>query len=77
MKLQNPEKKFYPANKSAVCADMKKISLEKIADVLENLNGEVEVDERIGLKARRGVDVGGLRKIINKFKARQNRIPYI
>ena len=35
---------------------MKKISLEKIADVLENLNGEVEVNKKVGLKARRGVE---------------------
>lgn len=56
MKLQNPKKNFYPANKRAVCKDMKKISLEKIADVLENLNNEVEVERKVGLKARRGVE---------------------
>lgn len=56
MKKQNPEKNFYPANKQAVCKDMKKISLKKIADVLENLDNEVEVGEKVGLKARRGVE---------------------
>ncbi|MEA1936822.1 MAG: quinolinate synthase NadA [Patescibacteria group bacterium] len=56
IKKQNPEKNFYPANKQAICEDMKKISLEKIADVLENLNGEVEVNGKVGLKAKRGVE---------------------
>jgi len=56
MKQQNPKKNFYPANKSAICEDMKKISLEKIADVLESLGNEVKVEKEVGLKARKGVE---------------------
>jgi len=56
MRKQNPRKNFYPANNSAICADMKKIDLKKIADVLENLDNEVEVEREIGLKAKRGVE---------------------
>lgn len=39
-----PGKTFYFPETLPVCVDMKKITLEKIADVLENENGQVYVD---------------------------------
>lgn len=43
----NPEKSFYPVMEHQVCEDMKKISLEKIADVLENKKNEVFVSDEL------------------------------
>ena len=43
MKKENPDKKFYPLDCNPVCEDMKKITLEKIAAVLRDLSGKVEL----------------------------------
>jgi len=42
-----PQKDFYPASEKMYCKDMKKISLENLADCLENLKGEIRVSEDI------------------------------
>lgn len=54
LEKENPEKKFYPVTNCQVCPDMKKVSLEKIADVLENLSKQEEIllDERIMEQAK-------------------------
>ncbi len=44
---RNPTKSFYPVMEHQVCEDMKKISLEKIADVLENKKNEVFVSDEL------------------------------
>jgi quinolinate synthase len=51
---ENPTKKFIPV--SAVCPDMKRINLAKIAWSLENLATEVKVPEPVRLRAKRAVD---------------------
>ena len=53
-KLQRtyPDKKFYPVTDLAICPNMKKNTLEKVADVLENMTNEVKVPENIAEKAR-------------------------
>ncbi len=56
LKKENPEKIFYPANSSAVCADMKLITLEKIAASLSEMKYEVKVPEAIRKDAKRAVD---------------------
>ncbi|WP_026834929.1 quinolinate synthase NadA [Eubacterium xylanophilum] len=43
MKQKNPNKKFYSAAAVQICPNMKKISLEKIADCLANETNQVEV----------------------------------
>ncbi len=55
-----PDKKFYPASDKMLCKDMKKITLEKLADSLENLSGQVTVPEDIRIKA-----LGSVEKMIN------------
>lgn len=51
----NPEKTFYPASTAMECADMKKITLQDVADSLENLAGEVKVPEEIRVPALQSV----------------------
>jgi len=56
----HPEKKFFPASEKMYCTDMKKITLEKIWDSLENLTGQIKVPEEIRKKA-----LGAVQKMIN------------
>lgn len=43
----NPEKRFYPVMEHQICEDMKKISLEKIVDVMKNKKNEVFVSDEL------------------------------
>lgn len=51
LKQKNPDKHFYTANDSQCCPDMKKITLDKVLDVLENMTNEVKLDEELIKKA--------------------------
>ena len=46
-----PGKKLYKLHENQVCVNMKKVTLEKIVDVLENETNEVFVDEEVAKKA--------------------------
>lgn len=46
-----PEKKLYRVNDEQICVNMKKVTLEKIIDVLENETNEVFLDEEVAKKA--------------------------
>lgn len=52
-KLQRtyPDKKFYPVTDLAICPNMKKNTLEKVVEVLENMSNEVKVSKDIAEKA--------------------------
>ncbi len=52
-KLQRtyPDKKFYPVTDLAICPNMKKNTLEKVVNVLENMTNEVKVPNKIAEKA--------------------------
>ena len=52
LKKENPEKEFYPI-KSAICPNMKKITLEKVLNSLRTLEPKVEFSEEIMQKARK------------------------
>ena len=56
MKKENPDKRFYPLENNPVCEDMKKITLKKIAEVLRDLSGRVELDPVTIEKARRPIE---------------------
>ncbi|MDD5454717.1 MAG: quinolinate synthase NadA [Candidatus Ratteibacteria bacterium] len=56
LQKENPDKKFYPASKRAICEDMKKNNLEKVLWSLENLKHEVKVEEKIRRKAKKAID---------------------
>lgn len=47
LEKQNPDKKFYFTETEPVCHDMKKITLEKIRDVLANGENEVHVTQEL------------------------------
>lgn len=50
---KNPDKHFYPATDTQCCPDMKLITLEKIADALEQMTNVVELDEETRLRANK------------------------
>lgn len=54
LEKENPTKKFYPIIDCQVCSDMKKVTLEKIADILDNLEKQEEIllDKRIMEQAK-------------------------
>lgn len=47
LEKQNPEKKFYFTSTEPVCHDMKKVTLEKIRDVLRTGENEIHVTEEL------------------------------
>ena len=61
LKKENPDKTFYSL-KSAVCPNMKKITLEKVLKSMESLEPKIELSETIMQKARlplqRMMDIG-------------------
>ena len=56
LQKQNPDKRFYPATEKAICANMKKISLEKVAWALEDMDCRVTVPEPVCTQAKRSLD---------------------
>ena len=55
LRIENPDKRFYPATPNASCPNMKKITPEKIARTLDTLAPRVEVPEPIRSQARRAI----------------------
>ncbi len=53
---ENPGKQFYAASKKAICPNMKKITLDKIAESLETMAPAITVPEEIRLRAKAAVD---------------------
>ncbi|MEN8126232.1 MAG: quinolinate synthase NadA [Planctomycetota bacterium] len=56
LQKQNPDKRFYPATEKAICLNMKKISLEKVAWALEDMQYQVTVPEPACTDAKRSLD---------------------
>ena len=56
LRKENSGKEFYPLAPSPRCMDMKKISLESILKVLENMNNAVELPQAIIERARQPID---------------------
>ncbi len=50
MKKENPGKKFYPVP-TAICPNMKKITLEKVLKSLETLEPKIHLSDEIMHKA--------------------------
>ena len=55
LKNENPEKMFYPI-KSAICPNMKKITLEKVLNSLETLEPKIDLPEDIIKRARQPLE---------------------
>lgn len=47
LKQKNPDKKFYPMVENQICADMKKITLEKVVKCMQEGTGVVEVPNEL------------------------------
>ena len=52
LKSLYPSNTFIPAQAQAFCADMKKISLQDVADALESLQPEIRVPDALRRRAR-------------------------
>jgi quinolinate synthase len=61
LKNENPEKNFYPIS-SAICPNMKKITIEKVLKGLEYLEPKIKISEELMKKAKkplqRMIDIG-------------------
>jgi quinolinate synthase len=56
LQKENPTKKFYPATDKAICPNMKRITLEKVLWILQDLKEEVRVPDDIRLRAKKAID---------------------
>lgn len=56
LRKENPDKAFYPVEPCAVCADMKKVTLDKLALCLREMKTRVTVSEEIAVGARRAIE---------------------
>ena len=56
LELENPGKRFVPANRKAVCRYMKMITLPKLRDALNDLEPRVQVDPGLAERARLPID---------------------
>ena len=56
LRAENPEKTFYPLDSGLICADMKKVTLEKVRNCLRDLSPVVTVAPETALPAKRAID---------------------
>jgi len=56
LRKENPDKSFYLISNSQICTDMKKTTLETLAQTMELRRNRVTVPEEIRLKAKQAVD---------------------
>jgi quinolinate synthase len=56
LEKENPDKKFIPASKHAVCPNMKLITLEKVLWSLQDMTPEIKVSQEISSRAKNAVD---------------------
>ena len=56
LKQENPDKTFYPISFLSTCPNMKRITLEKVAWALEDMQYEVTVPADVADKARRAIE---------------------
>ena len=56
LKKQNPEAQFIAASDRAICPNMKKITLEKVAWSLEDMQYKITVPQEVRIKAKKALD---------------------
>jgi len=55
LRKENPDKKFYPARKKAICKNMKRINLKKVYRALLQEKPEIIVEEEIAQRAQEAI----------------------
>ena len=56
LRKENPGKRFYPVSERIVCPNMKKTTLENLAESLRDMKTEVTVPAEIAVRAKRAID---------------------
>lgn len=56
LRKRYPEKTFYEIMPQQCCMDMKKVTLEKVKNCLEQMSGEVKLDEAVRLSSVKALD---------------------
>lgn len=56
LKLENPDKQFYPVTEDTICPNMKRITLETLARSLEDMQYPIELSADIIHKARNSIE---------------------
>lgn len=56
LREDSPNKKFYSLRKDMICPNMKKTTLKSVLHVLETMENEVRVDEKIRVLAKKSLD---------------------
>jgi len=56
LRQENPDKVFHPVNDRLVCPNMKKTTLENLAECLREMKHRVVVPEDVAARARRAID---------------------
>ena len=56
LRKENPGKTFYPVSERIVCPNMKKTTLENLAESLREMKTEVTVPAEIAVRAKRAID---------------------
>ena len=56
LRKENPGKSFYPVSERIVCPNMKKTTLDNLAESLREMKTEVEVPQDIAIRAKKAID---------------------
>jgi quinolinate synthase len=56
LRQENPEKIFIPVSEALVCPNMKKTTLENLAECLREMKPKVTVDPAVAIRARRAIE---------------------
>ncbi len=56
LKQKNPGKRFYSVGHRQFCPNMKRITLEKVRDALENMANAIEMEEQMRIRARKPLE---------------------
>lgn len=56
LKQKNPGKRFYSVGHRQFCPNMKRITLEKVADALEHMSNTVEMEEDVRIRANKPLE---------------------
>ena len=56
LRQENPDKVFHPVSERLVCPNMKKTTLENLAECLREMKHRVVVPEDVAVRARRAID---------------------